>query len=389
MRIGILTLFHKNYNWGGVLQGYALKEYIEKSFSDTTVDLIKYHSDVNVIYSNKLKQAMQYSPREILLKLFHKLNKKNNADITPYIENRIQLFDMFMEECTTNIQRYDDNTLSSISEEYDCLICGSDQIWNPNVARPGYFLAMIGDECIKASYAASIAREDLTKIEKKIMIPLVENFDFISVREKTAQQFLQRYTSANTIIEEVLDPAFLLTKSEWDEMCNINDKYNIEEYALAFFFSESKKYREIASSYCKEKKLKLVYIPFAKGVYISSDMEGAGERFFDVGPKEFVGMLKNASCIVTDSFHGTVFSIIYHKQFCVFERDRKTKVSKNSRLYDLLNKFGLSDRLISDCSKLNQIMDDQIDYIKVDVLLDYYRKQSKEFLQRVLESVKK
>ena len=185
MRIGILTLFHGNNNWGGDLQGYALKAYIEENFENTEVDLIRYRSGVNVIYKSKFEQIAQYGPSEAIKKFSERVIKKKTP-AGKLLGKRNELFGQFQQQYLTNDHVYTDEELQDLANEYDCLICGSDQIWNPNVARPGFFLKGVTGTR-KVSYAASIARDTLSEKESNAMIPLIEQFDYVSVREKTAK----------------------------------------------------------------------------------------------------------------------------------------------------------------------------------------------------------
>lgn len=376
MKIGILTLFYKNYNWGGVLQGYALKKFLENNYNDINVDIICYNSPTNIVYKSKIQQALQYPTKEIINRIISKFNKKKNIFLE--LQNRKSLFDDF----TNKYKGYafNDNNLLEATKEYDALICGSDQIWNPNVSRPGFYLSMIDHECKKISYAASIARDDLSPHERKVMVPLIERFDYVSVREKTAKNFLSKYTSKE--IQEVLDPALLLPADEWSKIAA--DKKIKEPYVLAFFFSESIVYRKLIEKYCEEQGFKLVFIPFAANKYIESDMQGECERLYDVGPKEFIRLFIDTKYVFTDSFHGSVFSILFKKNFMVFERDKKNKVSKNSRLYDLLDKFNLSNRLVRSQGEMNTTLKENINYANVYELLEKYRKESKDFLNEAL-----
>lgn len=381
MKVGILTLFHGNDNWGGVLQGYALKTLIESIRQDVQVDLLIYRGS-NIVYSNKLQQMMQYSPIDIIQKGVKRFAGKQNCK--KMLENRHELFRAFMEEYTTNRKIYNDETLIDAAVEYDCLISGSDQVWNPNVGWAGFFQQMVSDECRKIAYAASIARADLSEHERNVMLPLIERFDAVSVREKTAKDFLEKYSSGGLKVEETLDPVLMLSKEDWTGVANRSSKVFDGRYAVAFFFSESSRYRKQISEYCKEHDLELKFIPFARGEYIASDKKGEAERIFDLGPYEFVQLIQNAQCVFTDSFHGAVFSIVFQKPFCVFERDKKNKVSKNSRIYDLLGKFELSNRLIHDLSKLGQTMQMPIDFVRVGGKLAQLQKESLHFLQREL-----
>ena len=380
MRVGILTLFHGNNNWGGDLQGYALKAYIEDNFKDANVDLIKYRSGVNVIYKSKFEQMEQYGPSEVIKKISERIVKrKTPAD--GLLKKRNELFEQFQKCYLTNDHVYTDEELSELAKEYDCLICGSDQIWNPNVARPGYFLKGV-EGTRKVSYAASIARNRLSDKEADAMIPLIEKFDFISVREKTAKKILDGYLKGKKSVYEVLDPALMRTREQWSEFIG-TERYETEPYALMFFFSDSSAYRSRIEAYCHNHGLKLIGIPHA-ATYIKSDEAGNYEKAYDVGPVEFLRLFRDASYVFTDSFHGSAFSIIFQRQFCVFERDKNTKTSKNSRLYDLLAKFQVSDRLVRNAEDVDDVLRKEIDYLKVNAILEKERTASGEFLKSAL-----
>lgn len=383
MKIGILTLFHGNYNWGGVLQGYALKTFIESNFPDTKVDILIYQGQ-NIVYKSKIKQVLQYSPIDIVKKVRGKLKSNDTADYRKDLERRYELFRDFMEQNTTNPVAYNDETLVEAAKKYDCLIVGSDQVWNPNVGQAGFFLETVSDECKKISYAASIARDSLSGHERSVMLPLIKKFDAVSVREKTAKNIIEGLSKGEIGATEVLDPVMLLSTDDWNALAQKSSVNYEGKYALAFCFSESLEYRNQITEYCKENGLELKFIPFAKGDYIASDEKGEAERIYDVGPYEFVNLFKNSECIFTDSFHGSVFSIIFKKNFCVFERDKKSKTSKNSRLYDLLDKFELSDRMVNESISLNEVMRKEIDYLNIDSLHKQYKKDSVDFLAREL-----
>ncbi len=358
------------------MQGYALKQLIEDRVPGAQVDIVRYRSSKNIIYSGLIQQAKQYSPLDIAKKGFSKIfgsNKKTGK----YLAERRRIFHAFMEEAAPGTLCYTDAMLDRLAEEYDILICGSDQVWNPNVARPAYFLKGV-EGCGKIAYAASIARDDLSPKEREVMLPLIEKFDAVSVREKTAKDFLRRYMGDKREIHEVLDPALMRTREEWEQLCGPKEETG-EKYALCFFFSDSLRYRKQIATYCKERNLTLKYIPFSQNKYQKSDLKGAGEALWDVGPREFLKLFQNAECVFTDSFHGSVFSLLFEKPFLVFNRDKAGKTSKNSRLTDLLLKFGLQDRLIQN-KEFAPLMDKPMDFAPVREKLAVHRQASLEFL---------
>ncbi|MBQ6919327.1 MAG: polysaccharide pyruvyl transferase family protein, partial [Synergistaceae bacterium] len=146
-----------------------------------------------------------------------------------------------------------------------------------------------------------------------------------------------------------------------------------EKYALVYFFSDSLKVRRKAESFCEKHGLKLVMIPYAKQEFNLTDQRGPGFRHDNVGPAEFVSLVRNADFVLTDSFHGAVFSIIHQIPFAVFERSKAGHVSMNSRLYDLLDIFDEKHRLI-----------DVGNICKLDSLIEVY----KEKILRILREKK-
>lgn len=376
MKIGILTLFHGNNNWGGNLQGYALKKVLEEIYPKAKVDIIYYRSDKNIIYRNKIEQMMQYSLVDILRKARERVIRIPSP-VASKLRERTRLFSEFQNNYLTNRRIYTDEDLTELGKEYDCLICGSDQIWNPNVAHPGYFLDGVVD-CRKIAYAASIARDTLSPKEFGVMLPRINDFDYISVREKTAQSILEGRVSKN--IEVVLDPTLLLEIADWNQLTGESDID--EKYAVDFFFSDNSLHEHVICSICGGMKIKK--IPHA-AKYLLSDELGESEKIYDVGPIEFLKVFKGASYIFTDSFHGAIFSLVFNKEFFVFERDIKSKVSKNSRLHDLLELFGLEDRMVQNTKEIHSLEKQKIDWDKVNEKKKLHRSKSLAFLQESIQ----
>lgn len=379
-KVAILTLFYRNYNYGGLLQGYALQKAID-SMDDVQADILKYRDGDNPIYSNVRQQAKQYGLKAFIKKFFEKCLEKMTFLIRGKIACRLKLFDDFIDECAgKNNTEYTDENISEALGEYDCFISGSDQVWNPNCIRNGFLQTFVPEEKIKISYAASIGRGRLTTNEQEIISKYVKKFDYISVREESAKKILQKNMHKDIFV--ALDPVFLLNKEDWD----FGADYETEmpnQYVLVYSFSNSKAYRKKVEKYCKNNGLKLLYIPYAKQKFNLHDNAGKGEKAYNVGPKEFVTLIKHANMVLTDSFHGVALSIILNRNFYVFERDReKNATSMNARLYDLLNKFDLSNRIIhSEDFSLEQT---DIDYNDINKKIGHYRNESFEFLKKAV-----
>lgn len=381
-KVAILTIFNNNNNYGGVLQSYALQKVVRQLGYDARV--LVYVNGKNPIYPTIKERLKQYTILDIIKKSCNQVQEKvNRKKISNILEERDLLFNAFKREHIVIDGPYDDNTLVESQKIYDSYISGSDQIWNPNAVRNGFLLSMIDCGHKKIAYAASIGRSALSEWEIQRMIPLILRYDWISVREETAKKLLLQ-SGVNNVFS-VYDPTFLLTVNEWQELCRNPE---IEgRYVFCYFFSSSLLYRNAISKYCAKRKLKLVYLPYANQQYVNSDSRGEGIQAKKVGPCEFLGLIKNAECVFTDSFHGIVFSLIFQRPFVAFERDHgNSRVSKNSRIYDLLSEYRLQNRLCKEVEKIFDIADASIDYEGVEKRIAEGRKRSLQFLNNALNS---
>lgn len=378
--VAILTKYYKNYNYGGMLQGYALHKVVQNL--GHSCDIISYNvgENKNPVYSNLLQQCKQYGIKSASGKVIEKCTGKMKFLIKDILDIRRQKFDEFMNETNSNTEVFNDSNLTRLNDEYKYFISGSDQVWNPNAVRLLYLQGFVDDTKTRIAYAASFGRDNLSKFEANKMIPYIKKFNYLGIREKTGTELLKKYI--DNPIETVLDPTMLLTQNEWN---SVSSKQIVnEDYAIFYFFSNSYNIRKKSEEFCKKNNLKMALIPYAKQEYNFYDSKGECIRINDIGPKEFVSMIKYAKYVFTDSFHGAVFSIIYNKPFVVFERNKKGHVSMNSRLYDLLDTFELKDRLINDYENLDDI--GEIDYSSVNILLDKEKNKSLSYLKKSLNN---
>lgn len=377
--VAILTKYYRNYNYGGMLQGYALHRVItELGYS---CDIISYdvNQNKNPVYRNVAQQCKQYGLFSAVKKALEKVIAKFNFTIKDVLVSRQELFNKFMEMNAAGTEVFTDENLTTLNDKYKMFVSGSDQVWNPNAVRKLYLQGFVGDDRKKIAYAASIGRDKLSKYEADIMIPYIQRFDYLGIREKTGKELLEEYMNRN--IDTVLDPTLLLNQDDWSIVAT--DRLVKEPYALVYFFSNSYKVRRMLEKFCEKCGLKLVLIPYAKQEFNLGDHKGKCVRLDNVGPSEFISAIKYADYVFTDSFHGAVFSIIHGKQFYVFERNKKGHVSMNSRLYDLLDTFHLRKRLLAMDSSVEDI--DDIDYKQVDSILTKEKEKSTNFLKKALE----
>lgn len=379
--VAILTKFYKNYNYGGMLQGYALQRVVSKL--GYTADLISYDvtKNANSVYPSIIVQAKQYGAKAAVAKVGEKAIGKGKFFIRDLLSDRMDKFTQFMADTDADTEVYTDDTMYLLKSQYKTFISGSDQVWNPNAVRNIYLQTFSASRDRKISYAASIGRDKLSEFEADAMIPSIRQFGSISVREKTAKEVLEKYIDAP--ISTVLDPTMLLSADEWAEIATSRAVRG--RYAVVYFFSDSLKVRKESEDFCKKRGLQLVMIPYAKQEYNLTDQRGQGVRYDYVGPDEFVSLIRNADFVLTDSFHGAVFSLIHQVPFAVFERNKAGHVSMNSRLYDLLDTFGESKRLIdvTRISEIGYLFD--IDKEKIQRILEQKKDESLTFLKESIE----
>ncbi len=371
MKIGILTIFNGNHNYGGMLQAFALNKKITDLGHDAYT--LNYEYGGNPLYPTLLSRCKQYSLLQIANKLLEVWTSKKYL-IADKLKKRHELFNKFSLDNIKQTERYAD--YEKLGADFEALVVGSDQVWNPNMMRKPLILDITTD-ARKISYAASIGRDALSEYERKYMFPLIKKFDAVGVREESLRKIL---LSGNINATTVLDPTLLLEKEEWNNVCS--GRLIKEPYVFIYSFSDCHIKKEI-QNYWKAKGVKVVYIPYAKQSYNRFDCKNDMIPIFDAGPAEFLSLIKYAEHVYTDSFHGTVFSILFEKQFSVYERSRKkSKVSMNSRIYDVLDCFSLNDRLI----KTDYMDEDvKIDYNKVTDILKFKRDESVNWLKKALE----
>lgn len=383
-KYGILTLFHRNYNYGGFLQAYALHKFLLNH--DKNVQLIKYEymTEKKSVHKSKFSVLRQYSLCEIIKKLKGIANNKLNYNkIADFQKNKGIVFEKFVKDCmVTSKENVSYNDILNNKLGVNGYIVGSDQVWNPNVLTDGFLLKNIPENIEKISYAASIARNSLSDLEKKSYLP-INDFDYISVREKQAKDILKDVVEKQ--VNVVMDPVFLLTKEQWLDLAG--ERIINEEYVLFYLFNNSQKYIDTVKKYCNERGLKLILIPYTDGKYNKAEYKNREYHYQGLlGPKEFVNLIANAKLVFTDSFHGVSLSSILNTNFVLLKRDKESsKTSKNSRLTNILNILELEDRNVTIDEFANKEL---IDFEKVNHIIDEKRKGSIEFLLEALKEEK-
>lgn len=366
--IGIITHYYNSKNYGGVLQAYALCRLLKNQ-----------HYDAEQIQFDKQKgQTIKHWLGDQYRKCLLFFAKIKYREIYKQIGRRERAFKAFRERQIPHSEKvFSQSTLKDLAKEYKIFITGSDQVWHPNAVCDAYLLDFGVEKIHKMSYAASIAKESLTECERKRYQKALMDYSAISVREKDAVGILQPIAPVK--VQWVVDPVFLLRKTEWERL--IDRKPIPDPYILCYFLGSNDSARELAQEYARKKNLKLKSIAFADGKVDQSELHFEDEKIADASPETFLELIHDADMIVTDSFHAMAFSLLFEKQFFVFERGNGS--SMGSRIVSLAELFGVLDHFCNTedkmtCSYMEKIA--AIDYSKKFSRFETMRTESIAFL---------
>lgn len=358
MKIGVLTFFCA-HNYGAVLQCYALLH---------TLKSLGYEAEV-------INYKPKYLEDQYRIFNIHRFISRNPIKIVKNILREI----LMLKVRISRYQRFDDfiTRYLCISEQkgvvgkYDVYIMGSDQIWNPGFSGgfdPVYFGCFTFEKGVRKyiSYAASMGATDLSDEEKDFYRINLQKFDAISVRENHLQSLLQPLSKQ--VIYSVLDPTFLLSEVVWDSIL-VRPRCKGKKYVLVYQVREDAYTIEAAESIASQIGAEVMTVCAAPSRHWDASL------IKDASPCEFLGLIKYAMCIVTTSFHGTAFSIIYNKPFyCIRLND-----NGDSRVDSLLKDLSLQDRMVDRGERINF---QPIDYGKCNVAIAQKKEESVNFLKK-------
>lgn len=373
MKIAKFTWLY-NGNYGSVLQAVALQKFLENKGCDI-VDL-NYKASISVKLWNWF---INHNSIDLVFEKYRE--KKNNKNIKDKekFKLREEKFTRFKKEnlkmskmCRTP------HDLKKISKEYDLFICGSDQIWSPKLMNPVFYFNFVGDNKIKAAYAPSFGVTDTHNFKKRKMKKMLQKFDYISIRETQGKELIKELIGKDVPVQ--VDPTMLLKKSEWEEYIE-KEPIIKKKYIFCYLLTPNEEYINHIKKFAKEKDIEVVIVPTVKGPFNTGFQE-----YPDAGPSDWLNLIKNASYVFTDSFHGCIFSVIFHKEVFLYKRfvDDSRK-SENSRIYTLTKWLGIEERLIDkkNMNKINEFM--AINYEKVDECINFKVKESSEWIDKVIK----
>ena len=370
MRIGIITI-HNSPNYGACLQAYALWKYLEDQEHDVEIiDLYRPYQKEYIKSSRFKAYKKPLTFRALISAIFKRLGFKKKANIT-YSQKAFDRFNSFNSviHMSQPYKKIDD--LYTNPPSYDLYISGSDQLWNPTqpYCIEPYFLTFVPKGKTKISFATSIGVTNIPKNIKRDFKKWLKSY----VREQQGKELLESFIDRK--IYQVSDPTFLLQQSEWYSKAKIP---NTEKpYILLFALQHNQSFYEFATRMSKESNKKLVYLcQVAEQIHLKD-----ASVINDAGIEDFLGYIAKADMVLTESFHGTVFSLLLGtKNFYTYISPQN---KRGSRIEDLLQPFELSSHILYNLKDVsfNSLNGNNINTEKNTQVIDALRNNAERFLK--------
>lgn len=321
----VIVTINISYNIGNKLQNYALKKTLENlGYRVCTL------KNIYNLTSKKAKVLKKLSPTALLaiyrLKRVLGFDKLESQRMIEYVKFDKKLGNKY----------YSKHALKSLSKKTSAFVAGSDQVWNFDFQINDMEINMLGfytDGAKKISYAASVGMKEFSDLQSETVKKYLPKFDLLSVRENDAKRLIEPIVGKE--VKVVLDPTLLLDSSQWDKIALKPKWYDGSDYALIYFLGEK-----------DDKFIKLIDdLKQAKGLKIIDPLDKKSPSY-QCGPAQFVYLIKNSKCVVTDSYHATVFSLIYQKPVAVLT-GKGDRAKMSGRFDTLKENLGLDS--IFDC----------------------------------------
>ena len=383
MKIGIIT-FHSAHNYGAVLQAWSLQKYLKNQ--GHKVEIINLRLPViDKLYRLTYKTNRKICKSERINKLFNSIYYKMRCEYICLTQRsrgkKYKKFEHFIKYKLPVTKEF--NSIVELSDahmHYDALIAGSDQIWNATMMTgidPAYFLQFANDDAIRVSYAASIGTEEIPPQYELLFERYLREFNAISVREKKAKKEIEKHTDKP--VEIVADPTFLLKQEDFDKL-----RKPVRSISGRYIYVHNVHLKRVdeALNDVVEEMSKRLGLPVVHNWDQKVFSNEAGH--FTGGIEEFLDVVARAEYVITNSFHCTVFALIYHKKFITVPHFKNPDRMKN-----LLSELGIPEHLIGESKNIPvdlSVLD--IDYASVDKKKLDMGLHAQEFLKKALVTEK-
>lgn len=379
-----IKYYHENY--GGMLQAFATTKMLEQR--NIKYEIIRYKKQKNIYFY--IKAVPRIFNRILINDKYEKIQKKISMKKHPEISNdekiRMEAFykfktDKFDKKLSKVYFGYKE--LCEGSSNYKAIITGSDQLWSPaGLPTNFYNLKFVRNGVRKISYASSFGVNYIPWYQKKRTKDYLNRIDFISMRENEGKAIIKEIAKKDVPI--VLDPVFMFNEKEWEKLIPVKKMYD-EKYVFAYFLGANIEHRKVVEEYARKKSLKIVTLRHLDQ-FVEYDEKFGDYAPYNISPADFLNLIRGAECICTDSYHGSVLSIIHRKKFIVFDRyNEKSKHSKNSRIKTLCDNFHIRDCRYN--GNINEMLNKEINYKDVEIQYKKLKKDSDKYLNDALEGL--
>lgn len=388
-KIALVTCYFQP-NYGSQLQAYATQKAFDKlGLDNETINLEGIQPEIN-------KRKMKY----FLSKIFDKhtvldkmatvrkvIAKKRVPGLAELLAQRTRKFKEF-EGMFTISERYD--SIASIGEaspqKYLAFVVGSDQLWLPsNITADYYTLNFVPQNICTIALSTSFGVSALPKRQAVMASKFLKRINYVSVREQSGQRLVKQL--ADRDVPVVCDPTILFNAEEWMDIVP-KERFYADKYIFCYFLGNNPEQRDFVRKVRELTGYKIVQLQHCDE-YIKSDVGFPDFAPYNVGPREFIQLIRDAELVFTDSFHCSVFSMLNRKKFFTFRRyNNDSIVSTNGRIYDFLNEIELSNRLLTAHENPAEMLKQEIDYNKVSDKLEHLRQFTWDWLKDSLKDAK-
>ena len=387
-KIGCVIAYTPGHNnYGTSLQGYAMLKKIQQlgyqceviNYKKCLTLNQKLHFIINAIRSGEAKTLYARLVRKRILQKYPQYAegiRLRTEAVNKYKEKKlIPLFHEYV--------GYD--ALHEGSKNYSAVVVGSDQVWTPMSLPNKFFnLLFVDDSVPKIAYASSFGVSEIPQFQKKATGKYLNRFAYIGVREQRGKEIVD--SLSHQTAQVVADPTLLLSREEWEAEISDSPINETEPYIFCYFLGNNQNARKAVNKLKAKTGLKIITIRHMDE-YVPEDEKFGDEAPYYVDPNDFVKYISKATYVCTDSFHCSVFSIIFHRQFMTFYRFANTsKTGRNSRIDSLFNVLGINKKHIYNGEDIQKNINEPINWQEVDRNLSQLRNESIEFLNKALNA---
>ena len=387
-KVAIVSCYFQ-HNYGSMLQAYATQMALDKlGYENETINISGFNSEIKrakILYFAKASLTSDIllskagMAKNVLIKRISRSKYATNSKI------RAEKFDSFSKAKFKLSRIYHSKAElgDACPEKYSAVVVGSDQLWLPgNIAADYYTLNFVPKTVNTIAYATSFGQSSLPKDSAEKASVFLKRIRHIGVREESGQKLVKQLTGRSVPV--VCDPTLLFTGNEWMSI-QVNEPIVKGRYILCYFLGNNPPHREFAKRLKAETGCKIIALTHLDE-YVKSDEGYADSTPYDIDPADFLNLIRNAEYVCTDSFHCSVFAILYKRQFFTFRRyNRNTKQSTNSRLDTLFHSTGISGRLLTGNEKIRDCLKIDTNFDLVHKKLQLFREESYNYLKTALQ----